>query len=67
MMQQVGNPVRDDARLAASRPGEDQQRTFQMLDGFALRRGKRLQQVVQRSGSRLQPGSDRALDAKMLS
>ena len=34
--QEVDDPLRDDARLAAARPGNDQQGAFTMLDGFRL-------------------------------
>ena len=32
----MADAVRDDARLAAARPGQDQQRAFEMFDRFAL-------------------------------
>ena len=34
--QQVDNPLRDDARLTAARPGDNQHRAFTMLDGLRL-------------------------------
>ena len=35
--------VRDDARLAAAGPGQDQQRAIEMLDGLALGRRQRIE------------------------
>jgi hypothetical protein len=36
----------DDPGFAASRPGQDQQRTFQVLHGLALRRGKSFEKMI---------------------
>ena len=36
LLQQPGDAMRDDAGLAAARPGQDQQRPFEMCDGLAL-------------------------------
>ena len=38
VLDQIGDAVGDDARLAAARAGEDQHRAFGSLDGFALLR-----------------------------
>ena len=35
---QIGDAVRDDARLAAARPGEDQERAIGVLNSFTLGR-----------------------------
>jgi hypothetical protein len=36
LLQEPGNAAGDDPRLAAARPGQDEQRPFQMGDGFLL-------------------------------
>ena len=38
--EQVGDAMRDDARLAAARPGQHQQRPVAVRHGLALRLGK---------------------------
>ena len=46
VFQEPGNPVRHDARLAAARPGKNQQRPFDVADRFALGRVQSLEQMV---------------------
>ena len=47
---QVGDPAGDDARLAAARPGQHQQRTFSVQDRFALGLGHPGQQGIEGAG-----------------
>ena len=43
LLQQPGDAMRDDARLAAARPGQDQQRPVEMCNRFPLRVGESVQ------------------------
>ena len=51
MLNQVGDAVSDDARLAAPRAGEDQYRTLGGFDGFALLRVELIEKRQCGSGS----------------
>jgi hypothetical protein len=44
---QVGDPGREHAGLAAARPGEDEERSLQVLDSLALRRVQTGDQLVE--------------------
>ena len=46
LSQQVGDAVRDDARLAAARPGQHQQRPVAVRHGLALRLGEGFEKWV---------------------
>lgn len=52
MAQQIGDAVRNDPRLAAAGPGENEQRPFQVLDGLTLGRRQRIELLApQNTGS----------------
>ena len=66
---EMGDAERDDARLARARAGEDEQRPFDLLDGFALlgvesvRKSIRLERRVARGHAPLQYSERRTADA----
>ena len=51
MVNEMRDAVRDDAGLAAARAGQDQQRTFDVRNGFALLGIQAFKKIHQVSGS----------------